>query len=564
MQTVVVPHDLASQIFTVGVRIRLDHGCEQPRRTGAVQPNGHIAGAARFCLHSRMATPTSASYRERVRRVGIMTRQWLANVVLLMVLATGAHAQDDGFNPALAPDAPLNEKVLNLPGDPTRPVTLEVTLFTPPGLGPFPLAVLNHGATGASINNRGHRYRYTYSAYYFLSRGYAVALPMARGFADSGGDLVHDGCALDRVGLANAQDVRAVIDALGRQPGIDRSRVVVAGQSFGGWTSLALGTMEVPGVHGLIGFSPAVRASDCREQDQAMVAGAATFGSRAKLPSLWFYGDNDTLMPVSTWRAVFDAYARAGGRGELVPVGRFLQDSHQMLSFPESLPLWTPRVDAFLTRIGLPSAETHPEYLPIPTPPASRFAAATDVAAVPSLNDKGRDAYRTFLTQSFPRAFAVGPGGTFSDAHGGFDPLARSLLACRKVGITCRPYAIDSDVVWPVGSAAPDTYARTVPAGSTATLNFAFAVNPDCSSRGLSKLWVSQPPAHGTSAILTRDGHPRFPPGHPFAACNTVRVPGVAVTYTPAPGFSGSDTMTFEETDLDGGHHVFRMALTVQ
>lgn len=46
---------------------------------------------------------------------------------------------------------------------------------------------MNQGATKASATNRGERYHFTISAYYFLSRGYAVALPMMRGFAGLGG-----------------------------------------------------------------------------------------------------------------------------------------------------------------------------------------------------------------------------------------------------------------------------------------------------------------------------------------------------------------------------------------
>jgi dienelactone hydrolase len=485
-------------------------------------------------------------------------------LLLLMAVAASAKAQIDGFNPALVPPAPLNEKVLRLPGDPERPVTLEVTLYTPPGTGPFPLAVLNHGATNANSGNRGTRYRYTFNAYYFLSRGYAVALPMARGFAGSGGELVHDGCSLDEVGRKNARDLRAVIEALARQPGIDPGRLIVAGQSFGGWTTMALGTMDIPGLRGLIGFSPAVRTSDCQWQDQAMISGARQFGAGAKYPSLWFYGENDSVMPVATWHDVFSAYSNGSKRAELVAVGRFMQDSHQILSFPEGLTIWTPRVDAFLARIGLPSAMTHPEYLPAPGPPPSHFAAIEDPSAVPWINDKGRDAYRQFLTRHFPRVFVLSVTGGLAVSDGGFDPLSRAMSACLKAGIACAPYAIDDQVVWAGGRESPKDYARTVPAGQASTLNFAYAVNLDCGSRGLPKLWVSDLPQHGMASVLTQAGHPSFPPAHPFAKCNAVSVPGVAVIYTPVAGFVGSDAVTIEETTVDGVRRSFRIALTVQ
>jgi dienelactone hydrolase len=454
--------------------------------------------------------------------------------LLLLAIAGHAHGQIEGFNPMLAPSAPLNEKVLKLPGDPSRPVTLEVTLYMPPGTGPFPLAVMNHGATNASANNRGTRYRYTLSAYYFLSRGYAVALPMARGFAGSGGVLAHDGCALDTVGRDNAEDLRAVIEALGHRPDIDARRVVVAGQSFGGWTTMALGTTDIPGLRGLIGFSPALRMSDCQWQDQAMISGARWLGQEAKYPSLWFYGDNDSVMPLATWHGVFGTYASNAKHADLVKVGRFMEDSHQLLSFPEGLPIWTPHVDAFLASIGLPSAMTHP------------------------------DGYRQFLTRHFPRVFALSITGTFVVTDGGFDPLSRALELCRKTGLTCAPYAIDDKVVWAGGKETPREYARTVPAGQMSRLDFAYAVNPDCTSRGLAKISVTQPPEHGSAAVLTQDGHPSFPLGHPFAKCNVLTVPGVSVTYTPEPGFVGSDTVTFDETNVDGGRRSFRVTLTVQ
>jgi hypothetical protein len=247
-----------------------------------------------------------------------------------------------------------------------------------------------------------------------------------------------------------------------------------------------------------------------------------------------------------------------------VPVGSFMEDSHQLLSFPEGLAIWTPRVDAFLARVGLPSAMVHPEYLPTPIPPPSHFAAIDDTAAVPWLSDKGREAYRQFLTRRFPRVFVLSGGGTFAVSNGGFDPLGHALELCRKAGVTCSPYAVDAQVVWTGGKEGPKDYARTVPAGRTSTLNFAFSVNPDCSSRGLAKLSVSQAPQHGTASVLTQAGHPSFPTGHPLAKCNVASVPGVAVTYTPAPGFTGADIVAFDETTVDGMHRAFRVALTVQ
>ena len=103
-----------------------------------------------------------------------------------------------------------------------------------------------------------------------------------------------------------------------------------------------------------------------------------------------------------------------------------------------------------------------------------------------------------------------------------------------------------------------------MPAGAPAVLDFASAINPDCSSRGLPKLWVSRLPEHGTASVFSHGGHPHFPSGSPYAVCNATLVPGVVVTYTPGSGYSGADAVEFQETDVDGRHQAFRVALTVR
>ncbi len=497
-----------------------------------------------------------------------MTR-FMFRMLALALLAVGpARADGIGADASLVPPAPLHETVLRLAGDPDRPVELEVTLFTPSGSGPFPLAVLNHGATAASAVDRGTRYRYTYSAYYFLSRGYAVALPMARGFADSGGEIVHDGCALDGIGLANARDLRAVVGELRRMPQIDPDRIVVGGQSFGGWTTLALGTLDVPGVRGLLAFSPALRVSDCPTPDPSMVDGARRFGGDTRLPSLWFYGDNDSIMPTLTWTDVFDAYREGSARATLVRVGRLRTDSHQMLSYSETLPLWTPHVDAFLARIGLPAAEIHPEYLPIPIPPPTGFAALADASAVPFLNDKGRAGYRQFLALPFPRVFAIAANGAGSVSHGGFDPLARALGNCRNVGLACRPYAVNDQVVWVPGALPSPSQAgpapRVVPAGRPSRIVFVVSLDDDCGPKPLPLLRLVGAPAHGDIRLVPATGHPGFPPGSRLAACNAATVSGTAIMYTPGTGYAGPDSAVIGVASANGSSRTVTIPLLVR
>jgi dienelactone hydrolase len=436
----------------------------------------------------------------------------------------------------------------------------------PNGDGPFPLAIMNHGATEVSTGHRGERYRLTNAAFYFLSRGYAVALPMMRGHAASGGELYHFGCDLGATGIANAKDIRAVILYLGADPRFDTKSVVVAGQSFGGWNTLAVGSLNIPNVKGLINFNGGIRESDCKAGDSSLVTAAGDFGAQTKVPSIWFYGENDALFPVQVWRAMYDRYTASGAHAELVDIGVFMKNSHNFLALPESQPLWTPKIDSFLARIGMPNARINPGYLPTPFPPATSFAEVNDVASVPYLSDKGRDLYRKFLEAPFPRAFAINEVGSAASNNGGFDPLGRSLGICRNRSVRCGVYAVDDRVVWkPFPTESRErVYKIAVRVGQTATIDFAYRLNPDCSPKALAKFREVQPPKHGRLDIGPQDDFPKFSADSPFAICNKNPVRGVAVTYTPAQSYTGEDFFSIAEDGAGGTETTFMMSLTVK
>ncbi len=370
--------------------------------------------------------------------------------ILIFSLSVAARAQDevDRAGP-LMPGVEMGERVVRLPGDRSHGrAQLEVTVMTPAGPGPFPLVIANHGATNASRGNRGERYRSTFFVLYFLSRGYAVALPMMRGFARSDGEFSQHGCDVAQVARDNADDIAAVLRGLADQPDLDTSRTVVIGQSYGGWNTLALGAIAPPNVVGLINFSGGMRTSICRNDDDGLIEGAEDFGRRTRLPSIWFYGDNDGLFPASLWHAMYDHYTAAGGKAELVAVGKIGSDSHAMSKFPETLPIWTPRLDAFLAGLGMPARMVHPDYMPKPWPKPTGYAAIDDIGALPYHAEQLAELYRKYLSKPIPKAFLISPGGFADDREGGFDPIGEGQAECRKAGKLCRVYAVDDQVVW--------------------------------------------------------------------------------------------------------------------
>jgi pimeloyl-ACP methyl ester carboxylesterase len=361
-----------------------------------------------------------------------------------------AHAFAENYESA------ATEEVIRVEGDSADPVMLQVFLYSPRLPGPHPLAVVNHGSSADSEENRSTRH-VRMAALYFLSRGYTVAVPMMRGYGDSPGHWRGAACDLAERGNKNARDIMAVVDHLAQRGDIDTTRVVMAGQSYGGWNALAVGKINPANVKGLINLAGAIGNGTCPRWQSELQAAAADLGRATEIPSLWFYGDNDSVNPVALWRSMFERYS-AGQRSpsaELVAFGKFMGDAHYLQNYPEAMPILFPRLDAFLAKIDMPNALIYPQVLPRSFPPASDYAAVESVEAIPYIGDSGRQAYRDFLGKAFPRAFVISTDGLSLFARGGFDPISAALEQCAQTSKSCQVYAVDDRVVWKRPTPAP-------------------------------------------------------------------------------------------------------------
>ncbi|WP_124800731.1 alpha/beta hydrolase family protein [Paraburkholderia phosphatilytica] len=423
----------------------------------------------------------------------------IALTALTLAMCASAHAEARPVSlqgvPGGAPEAPLNEQILMVPVQASPRIRLQVTIYMPFRGGPFPLALINHGASHDPQN--APRVGDEFIPYYFLSRGYAVAMPMLRGYAGSEGHLKPHGCDVIAMGQDASKDIRKALDYVKELPGIDSSRIVVAGKSMGGWNTLVFGSQNPPDVKGLLNFAGGVKESDCHTPDESLMTSAGQLGATTRLRSIWFYGDNDQIFSTATWHAMFQRYSSAGGKAELVDYGAFQKDAHAMTASGAGLPLWVARADAFLASIGMPASEVDPEYLPGNVPRATSYADVNDLGAVPYLSDKQKnEIYRKFLAQPLPRAIAIGStNGTW--ISGGFDPAIMALHQCWKISQYCQLYAIDNTVVWPRQPFAPprtdfaaisnvNAIPYLLPAGRQAYARFltmrrprAFAIAPD-------------------------------------------------------------------------------------
>lgn len=228
------------------------------------------------------------------------------------------------------------------------------------------------------------------------------------------------------------------------------------GQSHGGWTTLAFGAQNYPGVKALVNFAGGLRQESCVAWERGLASATADYAKETRLPSLWFYGDNDSFFKTETYRAMFEQYTAAGGQARLVAFGKFGSDSHSMFGSRAGAPIWQTEVSKLLASVGLPS-EPKTAYARfgatalMDIPPKTDFGALDDETKLPYVKDAGRAGYKAYLTKQIPRAFAIAPEGAWGWADGGDDPLRRALNNCnryRKNKADCRLYSVDDFVVW--------------------------------------------------------------------------------------------------------------------
>jgi len=272
-----------------------------------------------------------------------MTTRFLA----LLFLAASATAQETIVDRAPTPFV-----------EGGKPVCLEVVIYKPPGNGPFPTVMFNHGSTGNG--DKPELFKRTYSppdiARHFTERGWMIAFPQRRGRGNSGGTY-DEGFEPDRSryscnpqyslpGVDRAiQDLDAALDYLRSRPDVDQKRMIVAGQSRGGALAIAYAGEHPDVFRAAIDFSGGWLGEAC---SGSKLVNARTFarGGRFKGPTLWLYAENDPFYSIAFDRSNFDAFRAAGGQGvfkafEVLPG----ESGHMLVAHPE---LWGPAVDQLL------------------------------------------------------------------------------------------------------------------------------------------------------------------------------------------------------------------------
>lgn len=289
-----------------------------------------------------------------------MSRIWIVLVLALLAQLWIADAAKG--------DIPSNFEVgwLKVPID-GREFRLAVHVFRPHGDGPFPLVVINHGTPVSITDARKQKPGFGAASAWFADQGYIVVVAQRPGFGESDGPYLEPSGPCSnrdyvRDGRQTAAVESAIVRTASRLPNVDPTKIIVVGQSAGGFGAIALGDAPPPGVIGIISFAGGRGGDDhehiCSGADR-LARASGTFGEANQVPQLWLYAVNDHFFPPTVAHLLFDAYKAASK-----PTVRFVElppfdgDGHRTLGYAEPA-VWANSVATFLNDVQRPVPPEH-------------------------------------------------------------------------------------------------------------------------------------------------------------------------------------------------------------
>lgn len=240
-------------------------------------------------------------------------------------------------------------------------VELEVVLYSPPGMGPFPTVMFNHGSTGNGSDPSLFTITFTSEsvARFFAERGWLTAFPQRRGRGASGG-LYDEGFTPNRSGYSCEQaialagatralaDLDAAVDWLRARAEVDATRMLAAGFLRGGILAVAHVARRPEVYRGAVNFVGGWLGEGCGDfafVNRTLFEQGAAFQG----PSIWLYAENDSFYSLAHSQANFDAFVAAGGTGQFRTYLRAPGlNGHFLMNDPG---LWVGDLEAWLATI---------------------------------------------------------------------------------------------------------------------------------------------------------------------------------------------------------------------
>jgi dienelactone hydrolase len=237
-----------------------------------------------------------------------------------------------------------------------HPIRLETVFFKPPGRGPFPLAVFNHGSIGRNATPGVAKQTWvSLEVADFLNRqGWLVAFPQRRGRGKSDGRYEEEpnsfgdpDKALRRADRALI-DMDAIIAVLCRRQDVAPGPVLIGGHSHGGVLSVAYAGTHPEQALGVINF---VGGWFREASPNAELVNQTLFkrGARYGWPTIWLYGQGDIFYSIDHSRKNFAAFEQAGGQGTFIAFDVPSDVGHNVIHYPD---LWAGPIGDYLNSLS--------------------------------------------------------------------------------------------------------------------------------------------------------------------------------------------------------------------
>jgi len=240
----------------------------------------------------------------------------------------------------------------------TKTITLSASIYRFNTDKKLPLVVLNHG-TPRDAKERKNKIEMGVQSNVFAKKGFVVVVPTRRRYGDSEGEWAEDIRKCDNpdyhsVAKEVVKDLRAVVNYMGKKPYVDPTKILMVGQSGGGFASLAYASVYSDGLVGVINFAggrgPRRPYEVCRPE--RLIATMGDFGKASRIPALWIYTEKDVFFPSPLPQKMFEAYKKNGGEGKLL-ILTSEQTNYGHNLFMMGMTAWEPIIDEFLREIHI-------------------------------------------------------------------------------------------------------------------------------------------------------------------------------------------------------------------
>jgi len=229
---------------------------------------------------------------------------------------------------------------------------LDAMIYKPAGDGLFPGMVVTHGTPRIAeekAQTLADNY-YVRQCQAFAKLGLVTIFVVRRGYGISEGEYAEmvPPKTYTQSGFEASRDLKAAVEYLQSKSYVDRNRIVLLGQSTGGFSVTAAGSLNIDGIKAIINFAGGrgSAAPDQVSDEPGLIAAFAYYGKTSRLPELWLYSANDHYFGPTLAQKFYNAFTQNGGKAEFISLPPYGTDGH--LSFLRNMDIWYPYVSQFL------------------------------------------------------------------------------------------------------------------------------------------------------------------------------------------------------------------------